>query len=101
VNIFEYEKRRKYSFTYHVHETGSVPAARRDRWTEGEVIFGNSRCRELDVTVLVFMRRNNILEHLALRNALPSGNLQLARGCLVLLTRVAFSFFSLSLSLSL
>jgi hypothetical protein len=95
VNIFDYEKRRKYSFTYHVHETGSVPAAMRDRWTEGGFIFGNSRWRKLDVTVLVSVRRNNILEHLAFRNAPQSGNMQLARGCLVLLTRVALWFFSL------
>jgi hypothetical protein len=80
---------RKYSFSYHVHEKGNVPAAMRDRWTEGEVIFVNSRWRILDVTVLVSTRRNNILEHLALRNApTVAGNLQLATGCLVLLTRV-------------
>jgi hypothetical protein len=53
------EKQDPLSFTHQVHERGSVPAAMRDRWTEGEVIYGNSRCRELDVTVLVSMRRNN------------------------------------------
>jgi hypothetical protein len=47
------------SFTYQTHESGSVPTAMRDRWTEGEVIYGKSRCRKLYVTVLVFMRRNN------------------------------------------
>lgn len=47
------------SFTYQAHESGSVPTAMRDRWTEGEVIYGKSRCRKLDVTVLVSMRRNN------------------------------------------
>lgn len=47
------------SFTYQTHESGSVPTAMRDRWTEGEVIYGKSRCRKLDVTVLVSMRRNN------------------------------------------
>lgn len=47
------------SCSHQVHERGSVPATMRDRWTEGEVIYGNSRCRELNVTVLVSMRRNN------------------------------------------
>jgi len=47
------------SCSHQAHERGSVPATMRDRWTEGEVIYGNSRCRKLNVTVLVSMRRNN------------------------------------------
>jgi hypothetical protein len=66
------------AFSYEEQEPGSVPTAMRDRWTEGELIFGNSRWRKLDVTVSVSMRRNNTLKHLALRNAPPFGNLQLA-----------------------
>lgn len=58
----------------------------RDRWTEGELIFGNSRWRKFNVTDLVSTMRNNTLQHLALRNALSSCNLQLARGPLRLHT---------------